>query len=77
MAAKLDEQTVRFKGRVQALGYSDQAQLSAAASGNAMTTGAVSAVGALIGGGADVYATYNAKGAVPKKPASGSSDNLS
>jgi hypothetical protein len=57
-AAELDRQTILQRGRLQALGFEDQAALDRAASGTAIENGVGSAVGVLLAGGADYYTSF-------------------
>ena len=60
-SAELDRQNLLYNGRIQALGYEDQAALDRAAAGNDISSGIGSAVGVLLSGAATYTSEFPGK----------------
>lgn len=56
--AKLDEETIRYKGRLRATGYGDEATLSRTSGETAQRQGTLNATSYLVGGAGRAGATY-------------------
>lgn len=57
-SAELDNQTIKYRARLRALGYQDQANLDNYSAGVASSNGYSGAIGALLGGASDLYTNY-------------------
>jgi hypothetical protein len=56
--AEIDNQTIKYKARLRALGYQDTADLDSASASAARSNGYSDAIGTLLGGSLDLYRNY-------------------